>query len=459
MTDQKQNGAEPTVDTRLGSVKIVAGLLEEGLPQLAQALPSHVDPERFVKVVLTVVHQNPKLLLCTRGSFFLAALQCAELGLEPHLGQAYIIPYRNKRGKDWVHEATFQTGYRGLQILAMRSGRYERLEARVVREGDEFHYQFGLNPDLTHVPALTVEKQPLTHVYSIAWPKDVDQRPGFEPMSREQVEAIRMKSKAKDDGPWVTDFDEMARKTVFNRHAKWLDLSPEVREVIERDNLADTGGLLTTAASVLLRKASSMKEIVGAAAEVDAEIKALPKPPTRTDEVRAELEERLNGAEDPPSLLDSWCQLPKFRGRPWREVVDDPEGPHYINTHVLTARCKHDSVTPELREVLTMALERKANNSEEEATPESPEPPEVPPEAAAGTLEEAHERAQTVAGHLAMAEQLTMQQSEEVELLFHDGNLQGLIDLTVELEAKLEAIGEEAGQAQGEPEPDLFQEG
>ena len=456
MTDQQQNGAAPTVDTRLGSVQNVATLLEGGLPQLAQALPSHVDAERFVKVVLTVVHQTPKLLLCTRGSFFLAALQCAELGLEPHLGQAYIIPYRNKRDGQWVHEATFQTGYRGLQILAMRSGRYERLEARVVREGDEFHYQFGLNPDLTHVPALTVEKQPLTHVYSIAWPKDVDQRPGFEPMSREQVEAIRQKSKAKDDGPWVTDFDEMARKTVFNRHAKWLDLSPEVREVIERDQLADTGGLLTTAASVLLRKASSMKEIVGAAAEVDAEIKALPKPPTRTDEVREELEQRLNGTEDPPSLLDSWCQLPKFRGRPWRDVVDDPDGAKYINSFVLTKGCKHDSVTPELREVLTMALERKAANGEEEGTEESPEQPETPPEAAAGTLEEAYERAQTVAGQLVALDEITYQETTEIDLLRDDGNLQGLADLTSELETRLEGLGH---GPDGEPEPDLFQEG
>jgi len=55
-------------------------------------------------------------------------------------------------------------------------------------------------------------------------------------MSREEVDKVRSRSKAGNNGPWVTDFDEMGKKTAFRRHSKWLPLSTELREVIERDD-------------------------------------------------------------------------------------------------------------------------------------------------------------------------------------------------------------------------------
>ena len=51
-----------------------------------------------------------------------------------------------------------------------------------------------------------------------------------------EVEAVRKRSKSADNGPWVTDYDEMGKKTSFRRHTKWLPLSPEVREMVERDD-------------------------------------------------------------------------------------------------------------------------------------------------------------------------------------------------------------------------------
>ena len=57
-----------------------------------------------------------------------------------------------------------------------------------------------------------------------------------EVMTREEVEKIRADSKAGKNGPWVNHWNEMAKKTVFRRLAKWLPLSPEIRESMEKDD-------------------------------------------------------------------------------------------------------------------------------------------------------------------------------------------------------------------------------
>ena len=120
--------------------------------QIAKALPSVMTPERFSRIAMTAVTKSPTLGRCTPGSFMGALLTAAQLGLEPNtpLGQAYLIPYKNKG----VLECQFQLGYRGLIGLAHRSGELRSIEAHIVYENDEFEYELGLEPKLKHVPAM-----------------------------------------------------------------------------------------------------------------------------------------------------------------------------------------------------------------------------------------------------------------------------------------------------------------
>lgn len=78
--------------------------------QIEKALPSVMTPERFMRIAMTAVTQNPQLGECTPGSFIGALLTAAQLGLEPNtpLGQAYLIPFYN--GKTRTLDCQFQLG-------------------------------------------------------------------------------------------------------------------------------------------------------------------------------------------------------------------------------------------------------------------------------------------------------------------------------------------------------------
>jgi len=54
-------------------------------------------------------------------------------------------------------------------------------------------------------------------------------------MNKEEIDAIQKRSKAGQSGPWITDWAEMAKKTVFRRHSKWLPISSEFQEAFDKD--------------------------------------------------------------------------------------------------------------------------------------------------------------------------------------------------------------------------------
>jgi recombinational DNA repair protein RecT len=130
-------------------------------------------------------------------------------------------------------------GYRGLISLARRSGQLKSIEARVVYANDTFGIEYGTSPFLKHVPNLTGDPGPLVLVYAVA--RLVDGGEQVEVMTKVQVDAIRSRSRAGKSGPWVTDYDEMARKTVVRRICKYLPLSVELAKALEIDERVESG--------------------------------------------------------------------------------------------------------------------------------------------------------------------------------------------------------------------------
>ena len=209
--------------------------------QMALALPKSMTAERLTRIVMTECRKVPALMSCNPTSFYGSVLQAAQLGLEPGsaLGQCYLLPYGNGKSDDGRPNAQLIIGYRGMIELARRSGQIVSICAYCVHEADTFECRLGLDPDIVHVPAWSADRGPVTHVYAVAKLKDGGVQ--FEVMSRAEIEAIRSQSKAGNKGPWVSHWDEMAKKTVIRRLFKMLPISIEAARAVEVDERMDRG--------------------------------------------------------------------------------------------------------------------------------------------------------------------------------------------------------------------------
>lgn len=205
-------------------------------PEIKKALPNVMTPERFTRMALTAVSVNPKLAECTPRSFMGALMNAAQLGLEPNtpLGQAYLIPFKNKG----VMEVQFQIGYKGLIDLAYRSGEFLSIYAKEVHENDEFEYEFGLEPKLIHKPATSNRGEVIAY-YAVF--KLVNGGFGFEVMSKDDIIAHAKKYSQNYDSkysPWTNNFDEMAKKTVLKKVLKYAPIKVEfVRQLTEDETI------------------------------------------------------------------------------------------------------------------------------------------------------------------------------------------------------------------------------
>lgn len=205
------------------------------LQQIKRAAPQHLTPDRITRIAMTSIQRTPELAKCTPESLLGAVLTCTQLGLEPDAasGRAFLIPYKD--------QATLIIGYRGLMELARRSGELAGSPyARCVYEKDEYEFEHGLTPKLTHKPCPTPERGALVAVYAVAHFKDGGP-PAYEWMWKHEVDAVRQGSRAGNSGPWVSHYPEMARKTVMRLLCKWLPMSAELQTAVTIDDQAERG--------------------------------------------------------------------------------------------------------------------------------------------------------------------------------------------------------------------------
>ena len=180
--------------------------------------------KRFVQSAVNCITKVPKLASCDKMSFFGSHMQLASFGLEPNGRDAHLIPYGTT--------CTLIIDYKGLVTLAMRNDKVSKCEAFEVYAKDHFRL---VNGEVEHiVDNPWGDRGELVGFYAVCQFKDGTKK--YEVMSKHDVDEVRKRSRAGNNGPWVTDYNQMGRKTVFKRLSKWLPVTPELQDAIAKDD-------------------------------------------------------------------------------------------------------------------------------------------------------------------------------------------------------------------------------
>jgi len=226
----KERSKQLTTIERINSVR---HQLELNKAELVKALPTHIDANKAIRVVVNDVTRNPALLDCEPTSFYGAIMEAAAMGLEigSTLGLAYLVPFGRT--------VTMIPGYKGILKLAKQSESIADIYAYPIFEGDEYEIEMGDDPKIKHWPKF--ESDNAIAYYAVVRFTDGNTR--FEIMGKKAVEKHRDKF-AKAKNVWASNFDEMARKTVLKRICKSLpaqiDLPENLAAALEAENVIDT---------------------------------------------------------------------------------------------------------------------------------------------------------------------------------------------------------------------------
>lgn len=188
------------------------------------------------------IKKSKDLQECTLPSLVQCILDAGQSGFCLDGKMAHAVKFNTKISKKgepdrWAAIATYMPDFKGLVDMARRHGQIIECHCHHRHQNDAFSYRFtGGKWEFDFEPMISGPRG----LYLGTWcalnlPSG---QIAFEYMEREEIEHIRHKSKAKDSGPWVTDWPEMAKKTVIRRTLKRFATDPELADLLDRDDAA-----------------------------------------------------------------------------------------------------------------------------------------------------------------------------------------------------------------------------
>ena len=222
--------------------------LDAMVPEWSALFPTPSHLMRFRRVVATAVGGNPALLDADRRSLWQACTQAAQDELMPDGREGALVIYNMKfklKDKDdegrvrerdeWRRVVRWMPMVAGVLKRIRKSGELLDISVQAVHEQDQFKYQLGDDAKIVHVPNIEADDRgELRFVYAIARTKDGGVY--REVMSRKQVDEVRAANKdGKNSFAWKDWYEEMARKSVIRRIAKFLPMGAEVEAIFRRE--------------------------------------------------------------------------------------------------------------------------------------------------------------------------------------------------------------------------------
>jgi len=263
--ERPRGGQDARAAAQQQNLVTLKDMLQKMQKQLEAALPKFITADRMIRVAVTTVQRVPKLLTCHPVTVVGAIMQSAQLGLEPDniTGQAYLVPFWNTKNNRM--ECNLIPGYRGLMMLARRSKEIKAFDARVVKEGDLFDYEYGSGQFLKHKPAMGMKLDEKTGIYVPMVTKN-----GAEPetiaaymiafysgaptgrdfqfhvMARPELDKAKQFTKSRTQegeitGTWIEHPDAMRTKTAIRRGSKLLPFSIELQMAVSLEERAIAG--------------------------------------------------------------------------------------------------------------------------------------------------------------------------------------------------------------------------
>jgi recombination protein RecT len=364
--------------------------------RLELAVPKWMSVDRLLRVTYTAMMQNPKLKQCTADSWFAFLLRCAQLGLEPVLGRCYPIPRQNNKKPGRPMEVHFQPGYQGLLDLANRSKEFSGISAEVVYDCDDFRINLGTHRDIHHVPDYEGRSKGSAKkigAYAIWVRKD-----GFVDFEYMPIQEIYSKFRARSDAygyavkkgstdtPWISDEDDMIKKSLLKHSSKYQPASIEIMEAAQLDDMLEMGTPPPIGAALgepdddLLPQGDAPED-EPTVEPLDAFYEGIPKDVdiTALDEYTLVCMQGgdYESADDFRIAVVNNKQLPEFFNafRLWHKQQMEPAAPEKKEP----ATKRAGSPPREPQEKKTSPAQQKAVTTKPEPEPEEEEPPLPPP--------------------------------------------------------------------------------
>lgn len=298
--------------------------------QLAMVLPKHMTADRMARVAITAILKTPKLMQCKPESLLQALMLCSQTGLEPDGRNAHLIPYGD------TVQVIFD--YKGLVALAERNG-VKNIRAVAVCDNDEFNFEIkDGRPTVSHKIDW---KRPRGNAYVFYGTCLRNDELDVEVMHKDDIDAIRRRSKASGSGPWVTDYEEMAKKTVLRRMSKRWDISPEAFDGINQDY--DTpADIQRPPTKAVILSPIALPEAPEAAQEASqSPTTSEPKPVAKTPETTPSAS--LEPQAEP--LLQEQAPEPSQEAQKPLEPASEPPSDPAECVKIIEANCARDGVT------------------------------------------------------------------------------------------------------------------
>lgn len=284
-------------------------------------------------------NQDGLLARATDKSKFDCVLGAARLGLQLNspLHHCAAVPFKTKNGVI----ATLIIEYRGLLSLMRRYGGVKEVHTGLIHDNDAYEWT---ESDFRMSRVIGDRGEPIGAYAKLVMQDGSNQ---CEVMTIQELEHVRAKSRAKSDGPWVTDTHQMYRKTVLRRAANLVDLGPKGAELLQQ---VDRTEFRFEDAEVEVKEPSSKrgsKAVWDAVQPKDPAVVGVVEPLDTSRDHAEEPEEALGPGEEidpetgeilPPELGKEVAKEPPGKPRARTASRSEADALHLARAQALTKR-------------------------------------------------------------------------------------------------------------------------